>query len=109
MRVSSRMGPSLTPGQTTTCPWTSMPWSSKARSQRRLVAPAAVAQHAGPDLRVGGVDADPQRRQPFVDHPLQVGLGEAGQGGEVAVEERQAVVVVPGVQAAAQILWAAGG
>ena len=38
-RVSSSTGPLLMPGQTTTWPWTSMPWSSRARSQRRLVAP----------------------------------------------------------------------
>ncbi len=37
--VSSRIAPSLTPGHTTTWPWTSMPASSRARSQRRLVAP----------------------------------------------------------------------
>ena len=37
--VSSSTAPSLTPGHTTTWPCTSMPWSSRARSQRRLVAP----------------------------------------------------------------------
>ena len=38
-RVSSSTAPSLSPGHTTTWPCTSMPWSSRARSQRRLVAP----------------------------------------------------------------------
>ena len=42
--------------------------------------------------------------RPSVDDPLEVGLGEAGQGGEVAVQERQPVVVVPHVQAAAHAL-----
>ena len=54
-----------------------------------------VAQHAGPDLGIGGVNAHPQRRQALGDDPFEVGLGEAGEGGEVAVEERQPVVVVP--------------
>ncbi len=64
----------------------------------------AVAQHPGPHLGVGGVDAHPERRQTFGHHPLQVGLGESGQGGEVPVQERQAVVVVPGVEAAPHAL-----
>jgi hypothetical protein len=48
----------------------------------------------GADVRVGGVNGDEQRAQAFGQHPLQVHLGEPGQGGEVAVEERQPVVVV---------------
>ena len=40
--------------------------------------------------------------QPLGHDPLEVGLGEAGEGGEVPVEERQAVVVVLLVEAAAQ-------
>ena len=63
-----------------------------------------VAQHAGPQLRIGGVDADVQRRQTFRDDPFEVGLGEAGQRGEVPVQEAQPVVVVLEVQAAAQPL-----
>ena len=59
---------------------------------------AAVAQHPGAYLGVGGVDGDEQRRQPFGEHPLEVRLGEAGEGREVAVQERQAVVVVAHVQ-----------
>ncbi len=61
-----------------------------------------VLQHPRPNLGVGGVDADVQRRQALGDDALQVGLGEARQGGEVPVEEAQAVVVVLEVQAAAQ-------
>ena len=38
-RVSSSTSPSLRPGHTTTWPWTSMPPSRRACSQRRLVAP----------------------------------------------------------------------
>ena len=37
--VSSRIAPSLTPGHTTTWPRTVMPWSSSARSHRRLMPP----------------------------------------------------------------------
>jgi len=48
------------------------------------------------------VDAHIQRRQPLGHHPLQVGLGEAGQGGEVSVKEREPVVVVLQVQAGPQ-------
>ena len=81
-----------------------MPWSSRARSQRRLVAAARVAQHAGPQRRVGRVDADVQRRQALGDDALEVGLGEAGQRREVPVQEAQPVVVVLQVQAAAQAL-----
>jgi hypothetical protein len=61
-----------------------------------------VAQHLGPHPGVGGVDAHVQRAEPLAHHPLEVGLGEAGEGGEVPVEERQPVVVVLEVQAAAQ-------
>ena len=66
--------------------------------------PPTVAQHAGPDLGVGGVDAHPQRGQALGHHPLEVGLGEPGQRGEVAVEKRQPVVVVADVQALAHAL-----
>ena len=64
----------------------------------------AVLQQIGPHLGIGGVDAHVQGRQALGDHPFQVGLGEAGQRGEVPVEERQAVVVVLQVQAAAHAL-----
>ena len=46
-RVSSSTAPSLTPGHTTTWPWTVMPWSSRARSHRRLVAPRRLRSMAG--------------------------------------------------------------
>jgi hypothetical protein len=45
------------------------------------------------------VDADVQRAEALVDHPLEVRLGEAGQRGEVPVEEREPVVVVLDVEA----------
>ena len=35
-----------------------MPWSSRARSQRRLVAPRRLRSMPAADLGVGGVDAD---------------------------------------------------
>ena len=62
--------------------------------------PPPVAQQSGPHLGIGGVDGDEQRAEPLGQHPLQVHLGEPGQGGEVAVEERQPVVVVLQRQAA---------
>ena len=66
--------------------------------------PPAVAQHGRPHLGVGGVDRHVQRRQALGHDPLEVGLGEPGQRREVPVEERQAVVVVPLVEAAPQAL-----
>ena len=102
--VSSSTSPSLTPGHTTTWPRTSMPWSSRARSQRRLIPPRGFFSIRDAHLGVGGVDADVQRRQALGDHPLEVGLGEAGQRREVPVQEAQPVVVVLQVQAAAQAL-----
>ena len=78
-----------------------MPWSSRARSQRRLVAPRRLRSMSRPDVGIGGVDAHVERAQPLGDDPLEVGLGEAGERGEVPVEERQAVVVVLEVEARA--------
>ncbi len=69
-------------------------------AQRRR--PPPVPQQVRPDRRVGGVDADVERADPLGDDPLQVGLGEAGQGGEVPVEEAQPVVVVLEVEALPQ-------
>ncbi len=40
------------------------------------------------------MDAHVERRQALGDHPFEVGLGETGERGEVAVEERQPKVVV---------------
>jgi len=45
-----------------------------------------------------------QWREANGDNPLEVCLGETGQGSEVSVEETQAVVVVFQVQAAAHAL-----
>ena len=61
----------------------------------------AVAQHLGALTRIGGVDAHVEGAESLGDDPLEVGLGEAGQRREVAVQERQAVVVVLEVEAAA--------
>ena len=58
-----------------------------------------VAQHLRPQLGIRGVDGDEERAEPLGQDPLGVELGEAGQGGEVPVEERQAVVVVLEVEA----------
>ena len=66
--------------------------------------PPGIAQHIGPQLRIRGVDRHVQRRELLVDHALQVELGEAGEGGVVAVEEGQAKVVVLDVEGAAEPL-----
>ena len=50
------------------------------------------------------MDAHVQRAEALGDDPLEVGLGEARERREVAVEERQSVVVVLDVQARAQAL-----
>ncbi len=92
--VSSSASPSLMPGHTTIWPCTSMPASSSSAEPPQARRAAAVAQQPGAQLGVGGVDADVQRAQPLGDHTLEVGLGEAGERGEVAVEEREPVVVV---------------
>ena len=63
---------------------------------------AAVAEHLGADVGVGGVDRHVERAQPLGDDPLEVGLGEPGEGGEVPVEEAQPVVVVLQVEALPQ-------
>ena len=79
--------PSLTPGQTTTWPWTSTPASSSSRSHRRLVAPRRLRSSR---VRSSGSVAwmlTYSGPRPFVDHPFQIGLGEAGQRCEVSVEK----------------------
>ncbi len=50
------------------------------------------------------MDAHVQRAELLGDHPFEIGLGESREGGEVAVEERQAVVVVLQVEAAPHAL-----
>ena len=62
-------------------------------------AAALVLQHPVAHVVVGRVDRHVQRRQALGDHPLEVGLGEPGERGEVAVQEAQPVVVVLQVQA----------
>ena len=61
---------------------------------------AAVAQETGAEIGVGRVDADVERAETLGDDALEVGFGEAGQRGEVAVQERQPVVVVLEVEGA---------
>ena len=81
-----------------------MPAVEQDREPAEAGRPPPVAQQVGPELGVGGVDGDEQRAEPLGEHPLEVHLGEAGEGGEVAVEERQPVVVVLQVQAPAHAL-----
>jgi hypothetical protein len=81
-----------------------MPWSSSARSQRRLMAPRGFFSIR---LRTSGSVAwmlTCSGDSRFGHHPFEVGLGEAGEGGEVPVQEAQPVVVVLQVQAAAHAL-----
>ena len=92
------------PGHTTTWPCTSIPPSSNADSQRRLVAPRRFRQQTGTQLGIGGVDAHVERAELLGEHPLEVGLGEPRERGEVPVEEGEAVVVVLQVEAAAHPL-----
>ncbi|CAB4540865.1 unannotated protein [freshwater metagenome] len=60
---------------------------------------ASIAQHLCSQFRVGGVNADVQRREPLGHNALKVCLCESSEGGEVSVEERQPVVVVFQVEA----------
>ena len=76
-----------------------MPASSSARQPAQARRAAAVAQQARPEVGVGGVDAHVERAELLGQDPLEIGLGEAGERGEVAVEEGEAVVVVLQVQA----------
>ena len=63
-----------------------------------------VAQHVRPQLGVGGVDRHEQRAEALGEDAFGVELGETGEGREVAVEERQPVVVVLEVEAAPHAL-----
>ena len=102
--VSSSAAPSLTPGQTTTWPCTSIPPSSSTSQPAQAGGALGVAQHARPQLGVGGVDGDEERAEALGEDALRIELGEAGEGREVPVEEREPVVVVLQVQAAAHAL-----
>ena len=63
-----------------------------------------IAQHVRPQLGVGRMDGHEQRPEAFGQDALGIELGEPGEGREVAVEERQPVVVVLEVQAAPHAL-----
>ena len=71
-------------------------------AQARRAAP--VAQEPRAHVGVGGVDAHVQRTEAFGDHAFEIGLGEAGEGGEVPVEKGEPVVVVLQVEALAHPL-----
>ena len=53
-----------------------------------------VAQHRRANRRVRGMNRDVQRSEPLLDHPGEVEFGEAGQCREVAVEERESVIII---------------
>ena len=103
-RVSSSASPSLTPGQTTTWPCTSIPRRASTSSQRRLVAPLGLRSIEA--RRSGSVVWMETNNGPEAlgQDPFGIELGESGQRGEVAVEERQPVVVVLEVEAAPHAL-----
>ena len=65
---------------------------------------ATVPEQPGTELGIGGVDAHVERAELLGEHPLEVGLGEPGERGEVPVEKGEPVVVVLQVQAAAHPL-----
>ena len=92
--VSSRTSPSLTPGTHHDLPVHLDAAVEQGSKPTQAGGATAVAQQAGADVGIGGVDGDEQRAQPLGEDPLEVHLGEAGQGGEVPVEEGQAEVVV---------------
>ena len=102
--VSASTAPSLTPGHTTIWPRTAMSWSSSARSQRRLIAPRGFFSMW---LRTSGSVAwmltcsGDSRSVTTRSRSASVNRVKRG---EVPVQERQAVVVVLQVQAAAHAL-----
>ena len=81
----------------------------RCRGRARPAASATKRHHDGSSrcrrgYRVSGMDGDVDRRQPLRDDPFEVEFGEAGEGGEVPVEERESVVVVLQVQQAPHAL-----
>ena len=58
----------------------------------------------GPQLGVGAVDRDEEGPEALGEDALGIQLGESGEGGEVAVQEREPVVVVLEVEAASHPL-----
>ena len=67
---------------------------------RRTRVPEEEATHH----RIGAVDRHVERREPVLDDPLDVPRLQVGEGREVAVLEREAVIVVADVQRLAQTL-----
>jgi hypothetical protein len=62
------------------------------------------AKQGMPELRVGGVDRDVERREALLDDPLERDLIEVAERDVVAVQERQPEVVVLHVEALAHAL-----
>src|SRR6266542_2230576 len=52
------------------------------------------AEHVRAQIRIGGVNRDVLRRQPLLDHPLDLGLSNRRQRRIVAVHEREPDVLV---------------
>ncbi len=106
--MSSSTAPSLTPGHTTICPLHRDVVVEQRTQPAQAHGTARVLQHVAADVGVGGMDADVEWRQTLGDDPFEIGFGEARQRGEVAVQERQPVVVVLEIQAAPHALRAIG-
>ena len=68
----------------------------------QAVGPAPIAKHARSHIGISRMNGNIEGRQSLGDHSLEVGLGEAGERREVAVQERKSVVVVLQVQASTQ-------
>ena len=83
--------------------------ASRSITGQELAADPRPAEEAVAQLRVGGVDGDVERREPLRLDARQLVLVEIGQGDVVAVQERQAEVVVLHVEALAHARAAAGG
>ena len=73
------------------------------RDLRHYVGRLRIAQQPTAHSRVRGVHRDVQRREAILDDPLHVPRLEVGQGGEVAVAERQPIVVVADVERPPQV------
>ena len=96
--------PSLTPGQSTSWAWKSMPARSSRSRSSMICAPFGLPTRA---TRSSGLVAWTETcigRDPLLLDPAPVVLGQVGQRDEAAVEHRVAVVVVHDVERPAHAL-----
>jgi len=62
-----------------------------------------VVEQEAPQRRVGGMHGNVERAQALLHNPFKMGLRQVGQGDEMAVQEGQAVVVVPDIDRRPQV------